>query len=69
MDQLVNDGILAMVAGADTVSSMLTSVFACLLANPEIYEKLQEEVDKFYPPGESLRTKHHQDMQYLTAVM
>lgn len=68
IERLLNDGILAMVAGADTVSSTLTSVFACLLAYPEVYEKLQEEVDKFYPPGEALHTKH-QEMHYLTAVM
>nr|VWO97610.1 Exopolygalacturonase (ExoPG) (EC (Galacturan 1,4-alpha-galacturonidase) (Poly(1,4-alpha-D-galacturonide)galacturonohydrolase) [Ganoderma boninense] len=67
--QLVSDGILAMVAGSDTVASTLTSLFACLFAHPEVYEKLQEEVDKYYPPGEALHTKHHRDMHYLTGVI
>ena len=67
--QLVSDGILAMVAGSDTVASTLTSLFACLFAHPEVYDKLQEEVDKYYPPGEALHTKHHRDMHYLTGVM
>ncbi|KAM5536736.1 hypothetical protein V8D89_009575 [Ganoderma adspersum] len=67
--QLVSDGILAMVAGSDTVASTLTSLFACLFEHPEMYERLQEEVDKYYPPGEALHTKHHRDMHYLTGVV
>ncbi|KAI1782296.1 cytochrome P450 [Ganoderma leucocontextum] len=67
--QLVSDGILAMVAGSDTVASTMTSLFACLFAHPEMYERLQEEVDKYYPPGEALHTKHHRDMHYLTGVI
>ena len=49
---------------------MLSSIFYCLLRNPEAYARLQAEVDKFYPPGEdSLDPKHLPDMHYLEAVM
>ena len=70
MQQLVDDGVLAIVAGADTTSSALTSLTYLLLTHPDAYEKLQAEIDKFYPAGEdALNTKHHRDMPYLTAVM
>ena len=33
-------------------------------------DRLQAEIDKFYPTGENaLSPKHHRDMPYLTAVM
>ena len=70
MRQLVDDGILAIVGGADTVSGALTSVLYCLLTHPEAYEKLQTEVDKYYPLGEDVySTRRHRDMRYLEAVM
>ena len=70
MQQLVDDGVLAIIAGADTTSSALTSLTYALLTHPDAYEKLQAEIDKFYPAGEdALDTKHHRDMPYLTAVM
>lgn len=59
-----------MIAGADTVSSALASLFSCLLEHPQVYAKLQAEIDQFYPPGEdALSTKHHKEMLYLNAVM
>ena len=70
MQQLVDDGVLAIVAGAHTTSSALTSLTYLLPRHPDVYEKLQAEIDKFYPTGEdALDTKHHRDMPYLTAVM
>ena len=63
MQQLVDDGVLAIVAGADTTSSALTSLTYLLPTHPDVYEKLQVEIDKFYPAGEdALDTKHHRDM-------
>ena len=62
--------MLAVVAGSDTASLTMTSVFYLLLTHPETYTKLQEEVDALYPPGESdSGTKHRRDMPYLHAVM
>ncbi|KAM5536556.1 hypothetical protein V8D89_009833 [Ganoderma adspersum] len=67
---LLDDGTLAMVAGSDTSSSAITSVFHCLLSHPEAYAALQEEVDRFYPQGEDVcNTANHRDMHYLTAVI
>ncbi|PIL28306.1 cytochrome P450 [Ganoderma sinense ZZ0214-1] len=67
---LLDDGVLAMVAGSDTSSSAITSVFHCLLAHPAAYAALQEEVDRFYPRGEDVcDTMHQRDMHYLTAVI
>ncbi|PIL25572.1 cytochrome P450 [Ganoderma sinense ZZ0214-1] len=68
--QLYDDGVLAVVAGSDTASSAMTSIFNCLLTHPEMYARLQEEVDRFYPAGEdAFNTKHHRDMHYLQAVI
>ncbi|KAI1786948.1 high nitrogen upregulated cytochrome P450 monooxygenase 2 [Ganoderma leucocontextum] len=67
---LLDDGVLAMVAGSDTSSSAITSIFHCLLSHPEAYAALQEEVDHFYPQGEDVcSTANHRDMHYLTAVI
>ncbi|PIL26706.1 cytochrome P450 [Ganoderma sinense ZZ0214-1] len=70
MQDLVDDGILAIIAGADTTSIALTSVACCLLAHPDVYARLQAEIDRFYPAGEdALDTTHYRDMPYLTAVI
>ncbi|PIL28313.1 cytochrome P450 [Ganoderma sinense ZZ0214-1] len=67
---LLDDGVLAMVAGSDTTSSAITSVFHCLLAHPPAYAALQDEVDRFYPRGEDVcDVTHHREMRYLTAVI
>ena len=66
----MDDGVLAIIAGADTTASALTSVFACLLAHPGAYAELQKEVDRFYPPGaDACATEYHKEMPYLNAVM
>ncbi|RPD57205.1 high nitrogen upregulated cytochrome P450 monooxygenase 2, partial [Lentinus tigrinus ALCF2SS1-7] len=70
LQELADYGILAVIAGSDTASMTLTSLFYCLLTNPEAYSKLQAEVDKFYPAGESTSdTQYHRDMHYLQAVI
>lgn len=70
LSRLIDDGVLAIVAGADTTSSALTSIFYCLLTHPDACQKLQAEIDQFYPHGEDpVDIKHHLDMHYLTAVM
>ena len=70
LQQLVDDGMLAVVAGSDTTSSCLTSIFFCILTHPEPYAKLQAEVDRFCPAGEDpSKTTHHHEMMYLNAIM
>lgn len=46
------------------------SVFFCLATHPEAYRQLEEEIDRFYPPGQDpYDTEAHREMHYLTAVM
>ncbi|KAI0641323.1 hypothetical protein C8Q79DRAFT_990056 [Trametes meyenii] len=47
LSHLINEGVLAVHAGAGTASSALTSIFSYLLCNLETYKRLQEEVDRF----------------------
>ena len=68
--QLIDDGVLAVVAGSDTTSIVMISIFFCIAANLECYSTLQEEIDKYYPLGEDpCTTEHHRNMRYLDAVM
>ncbi|KAH9852366.1 high nitrogen upregulated cytochrome P450 monooxygenase 2 [Lenzites betulinus] len=70
LSRLIHEGILAVVAGADTTSSALTSIFFCLLTHPDAYMRLQTEIDRFYPAGEDpCDLQQHADMHYLTAVI
>ena len=51
-NDLAQNGTLAIIAGSDTTSSILTAVIYYLLLNPAAYERLQEEVDSAFPSGE-----------------
>ena len=67
---VLSDSVLAMVAGSDTTANVLANTFWLLVRHPEVYKKLQAEVDKYYPLGEdALNPKHHPDMAYLESVM
>ena len=49
---IAQNGTLAIIAGSDTTSSVLTSIVYYLLLNPVAYKHLQEEVDSAFPSGE-----------------
>ncbi|GJE91627.1 cytochrome P450 [Phanerochaete sordida] len=67
---VIGDGLLALVAGSDTTATVVANTMYELLRHPNIFKRLQAEVDKFYPPGEdSLDAKHIKDMHYLEAVI
>jgi len=66
---VVNDGDLVVVAGTDTTKSVLCSLFFYLLCNPEKLAELRGEIDRFYPPGEAVSSKHFQEMTYLDACI
>jgi len=50
--EVAQDGVLAIIAGSDTTSGVLTAIIYYLLLNPAAYERLQEEVDCAFPIGE-----------------
>jgi len=52
VDNVVQDGGLAIIAGSDTTSSVLAALLYYLLLNPEAYKRLQEEVDSAFTGGE-----------------
>ncbi|KAI0337455.1 cytochrome P450 [Trametopsis cervina] len=67
---IVSDGGLAMVAGSDTTSTVLTNAFWTILRYPEICKRLCDEVDKFYPAGDDATDPiRHPEMSYLEAVI
>jgi len=68
-DIVINDGDLVVIAGSDTTKTVLSSLFFYLLCNPEKLARLREEIDRFYPPGESLSSEHFQEMSYLDACI
>ena len=73
IEQLADDGILAMGAGSDTTASALTSIFFCLLAHPSALANLQEEVDEYFPTGEDCLSgtamEKHRGMVWLNAIV
>ncbi|KAI0706673.1 high nitrogen upregulated cytochrome P450 monooxygenase 2 [Earliella scabrosa] len=67
--QLLDDSFLAIVAGADTSSSALTSLFFLLGRHPEVHASIQTEVDRFFPNGDNPLSGDYRDMHYLNAVI
>jgi hypothetical protein len=70
VNDVAEDGRLAIIAGSDTTSSVLTALLYYLLLNSEAYEHLQEEVDSAFTSGEepldALKLSH---MEWLNACM
>jgi cytochrome P450 len=66
--EVISDGALAIVAGSDTTSSTLSSLFWFLLCRPEAYARLRAEVDAL-GPDDVMDTTRHSQMPYLNAVM
>lgn len=70
-EEVVSDGVLAIVAGSDTTSTALSGLFCFVVANPDCYKRLQSEVDSVFPIGEGdpFDATRLADMPYLNAVM
>ena len=62
--------MLAIVAGSDTTSSVLTAFLYYLLLHPVAYERLQEEIDSAFTGGEEpLDTVKLSHMEWFNACM
>ncbi|EJD02376.1 cytochrome P450 [Fomitiporia mediterranea MF3/22] len=70
-DQGLNEVFTAIVAGADTTSTVLGGVFFYILSNPAVFSKLQREVDSEFPlgEGEPFDAVKLSAMPYLNAVI
>ena len=67
---VIADAVLALIAGADSTSITLSIAYWFLMRYPDTYDRLREEVDKYYPSGsDALDTQYHSKMVYLDAVM
>ena len=71
MDQVHNDLLIAIGAGADTTSTILAGIFFHLLSNPVVFDRLRREVDSVFPPGEGepFDAVKLASMPYLNAIM
>ncbi|KAJ6468383.1 cytochrome P450 [Mycena sanguinolenta] len=65
--QIVSDGGLAIIAGAETTSTTLSHIFWFLLNNPKTYQRLQAEVDD--PKRNTWVPVSQARMPYLNAVI
>ena len=70
VDDVAQNGELAIIAGSDTTSSVLTALLYYLLLNPEAYNRLQEEVDSAFTIGEEpLDAAKLSHMEWLNGCM
>lgn len=69
-EELLADGMLAIIAGADTTSTILSHLFYFMMRHPECAERLRREIDATFPHGEEPADfSCLADMPYLNACM
>ncbi|KAK7034585.1 hypothetical protein VNI00_012216 [Paramarasmius palmivorus] len=67
---VISDGVLAIMAGADTTSAAMRHFFWLILAHPDCYKRLQQEIDNTFPPeADALDSTKHPDMPFLNACL
>ncbi|KAH8118801.1 high nitrogen upregulated cytochrome P450 monooxygenase 2 [Phellopilus nigrolimitatus] len=68
---IIENGEVAIIAGSDTTSTVMSGIFYHLLANPDIYRRLQDEIDVAFPLGEGdpLDTTRLSELTFLNAVI
>lgn len=71
VDIVIADGMMAIVAGADTTTTALSGIFYYLMTHPSACKKLQAEIDATFPPleGNPFDTSTLASMPYLNAVI
>ncbi|KAJ4397171.1 hypothetical protein N0V93_001395 [Gnomoniopsis smithogilvyi] len=71
-ENLVGDASLIVVAGSDTTAATLTCLFYHFALHPEVYKKLQKEVDDFFAneaTSDDWESSSLGKLQYLQAVI
>lgn len=65
------DGGLAIIAGADTTSSVLAGIFGNLVRHRDVYDRLRSEIDNAFPLGEGdpFDAGKLGELPYLNAVL
>lgn len=71
MPVIFSDGLLAVIAGSDTTATTFSALFYYLLRDPQKFDRLRDEVDKYFPreEGEPLRFTKMVNMPYLNACI
>ncbi|EKM50334.1 uncharacterized protein PHACADRAFT_264951 [Phanerochaete carnosa HHB-10118-sp] len=63
------DGTLAIIAGADTIATAMSHVWAFLLRNPACLERLRKEIDAEFSLGDDIDFAKLANMPYLNACL
>ncbi|KAF9783489.1 cytochrome P450 [Thelephora terrestris] len=66
---ILTDAALVVIAGSETTATVLSSLFFYLLRDPEKFERLRAEIDKFCPRGDEITVEHFDEMHYLEACI
>lgn len=70
LSAVISDGVLAIMAGADTTTAALRHFFYLMLSHPGYYRQLQEEIDRTFPSGsDALDPDKHCSMPFLNACL
>ena len=65
-----SEGLAAVIGGSDTAATALSALWYYLMLNPPKLERLRNEVDTYFPPGEEpLDCARMVNMPYLNACM
>ena len=68
----MSSSLLAIVAGSDTTSFVLSNLFYYLLSHPEYFQRLRAAIDQVFPPSdlnETINPQKLNDLPFLNAVM
>ncbi|KAJ7157762.1 cytochrome P450 [Mycena filopes] len=65
----VSNAVLAIIAGSDTTSTVLSNTFYFLLTHPESYKRLRLELDQAFPDKEPIDAALLSSLPYLNAVI
>ncbi|KAF7360805.1 Cytochrome P450 [Mycena venus] len=67
--ELAVDGSLAITAGSDSTSSIMSFIFYFLTSNPDKFNRLRKELDEAFPTGTPLTFGGLSNLAYLNAVI